>query len=231
MIEAHLKVQRTARYFAIWQEQNEPVPWDLWIVLHGYRQSARRFLGRFATMAGPQVRIVAPEGLSRFYVDEDGGGHTPEHRVGASWMTREDRENEIRDYVGYLDSLVEGLSTGEDAAPARVFVLGFSQGSHTAVRWVTLGGVKPQGLVLWGGGLPHDVDQEKGLPILRMLGVTLVSGRSDPLIPRVAVESEMGRLADLGIPSRLLEHEGGHEIEPGVLPTLATGPIIRSPTG
>jgi predicted esterase len=222
MIEGHLTVRRTARYFALWEPG--PAPWDLWIVLHGYRQSAARFLKRFADGAGPGIRVVAPEGLSRFYVDEDGGVHGPEHRVGASWMTREDRENEIRDYVGYLDDLVEALGNGPDGVPDRLFVLGFSQGCHTAARWITMGRARPDSLVLWGGNLPLDFDVEKGPGILRMLGVTLVAGRADRLVPRAALERERDRLEEWRVPVRLMEHGGGHEIESAMFRHIAGDP-------
>jgi hypothetical protein len=67
---------------------------------------------------------VAPEALSRFYVSQEPGRHCPVSVVGGTWMTREDRENEIRDYVRYLDILhdeveIEGVPTT---------VLAFSQG-------------------------------------------------------------------------------------------------------
>ena len=37
-----------------------------------------------------------PEGLSRFYLDDPRKRHGPDAPIGASWMTREDREHEIR---------------------------------------------------------------------------------------------------------------------------------------
>ena len=52
----------------------------------------------------PQRLIVAPEALSRFYVESSGKTHADTH-VGASWMTREDRLSDIEDYVEYLDAL------------------------------------------------------------------------------------------------------------------------------
>ncbi len=49
-------------------------------------------------------------------------------------MTKEDRENEIADYVDFLDAVF-----GEVVTPgARVTVLGFSQGVATAARWLAL---------------------------------------------------------------------------------------------
>jgi predicted esterase len=220
MIEGHLTVSRTARYYALWEPGR--VPWVLWVVVHGYRQAASRFLTRFKGIASPGRRIVAPEGLSRFYIDEDGGPHGPEHRVGASWMTREDRDSEIRDYVGYLDTLVEALVAGPDGAPARIVVLGFSQGGHTAARWVSLGRVRTSSpLVLWGSSLPVDLDPGRGMECLRESGVILVRGTRDPHAPAHRLKSEVDRLQALRIPYRVVEHPGGHEIHEPTLNGLS----------
>jgi hypothetical protein len=59
---------------------------------------------------------VAPEGLSRFYFE--GGFHGPGSKVGATWMTREDRLAKIEDYVGYLDALHDAVFARAVRRPA-----------------------------------------------------------------------------------------------------------------
>ena len=44
---------------------------SVWLVLHGYRQLADRFVARFEPVASPERLIMAPEGLNRFYLDND----------------------------------------------------------------------------------------------------------------------------------------------------------------
>jgi hypothetical protein len=61
------------------------------LVTHGYGQLAKTFIRRFEPIMDAQTLVVAPEGLSRFYW---GGFDGP---VVASWMTREDRLDEIAD--------------------------------------------------------------------------------------------------------------------------------------
>ena len=140
--EAHVRVPRTARY---WTLDADAPPRELWYVLHGYKQLARRFMRRFTPVHGGARRIVAPEGLSRFYIEQEPGRHGPTSVVGATWMTREDRLNEIRDYVDYLDRLHREVAADAEAAP--VTVLGFSQGVATAARWVVQGAVRALGAV------------------------------------------------------------------------------------
>jgi len=213
--EHHVAVIKTARYWSI----GEPsVPdGELWIVLHGYKQLARRFLRRFTAIAGPCREVVAPEALSRFYVSPKPGRHGPESVVGATWMTREDRLHEIGDYVAYLDRVAEETRAHE----RRLTVLGFSQGVATATRWAVQGAIRPVRLVLWGDVLPHDLDPVEGAEALRGVDVVLVRGSDDRALSEERTGWETGFLGDAGIRHRVLAYEGGHEIDPVALRTLA----------
>lgn len=213
----HLEVLRTARYALAGGPGGTPK--ELWVVLHGYRQLASRFLRRFHGLAGPDRWIVAPEALNRFYLDDGPGRHGPDAPVGATWMTREDRGAEIRDYVRYLDRLLDHLVQGLESAPA-LGVLGFSQGVHTAARWVTLGGARPVRTVLWGADLPEDLDPERAAAALGATDLVLVQGRADPH-RRVAVEAKQDeKFRAMGLRPRRVDHEGGHDLDRAVLEPL-----------
>jgi len=95
--EKHITVSRTARYFTLGELSQSTK--DIWIVLHGHRQLAGDFINIFNELAVEGSFIIAPEGLMRLYIKGDYGD------VGASWMTKEDRESDINDYVKYLDKL------------------------------------------------------------------------------------------------------------------------------
>lgn len=217
--ERHLEVPRTARY-ALLGRPGEAVE-EVWLVLHGYRQLARRFLRRFRSLDDGTRFLVAPEGLSRFYLDDDGGRHGLQHRVGASWMTREDREAEIHDYVRYLDRLVERTFEEVDTSEVRLRVLGFSQGCHTAARWTVLGGAPPDQLVLWGAYLPPDLDPEAAARRLGELDLLLVRGDDDGHADHERARGEAARLEAWGVSYRTLRYSGGHEITEEVLERVA----------
>src|SRR5690606_29110285 len=112
MREQHTTVPRTARYYTLGRAG--PELGQVWFVCHGYGQLAARFIRRFRGLDNGRRLIVAPEALSRFYVGDHGGPHGPESRVGATWMTREDRLREIDDYVRYLDLLHDHVMAGAD---------------------------------------------------------------------------------------------------------------------
>lgn len=216
MNERHLEVARTARY---WTAGDESGPREVWFVLHGYKQLARRFLRRFEPIAGPGRLVVAAEALSRFYVSAGSGRHGSASVVGATWMTREDRENEITDYVRYLDRLADVVLRPLEAP--KVVVLGFSQGVATATRWVVHGGVRPERLLLWGDFTPPDLDLEAARQAFEGVDVVAVRGNDDPaLSPRLA-EEEAVRLHEASLHVRSVRYDGGHDIDADTLIALA----------
>jgi predicted esterase len=212
--EHELVVRRTARYYTLGGGDPHAVR-QVWLACHGYGQLAGRFARHFESIAGPERLIVLPEGLSRFYVDEAAREH-----VGASWMTREHRQAEIADYVAYLDAVYAAA-----ADPARrdlhVTAFGFSQGASTVSRWAALGRTGVNRLVLWGGELPPDLDLGAARSRFAGLEVVLVRGSGDTLITAKVVDSAARRLAEHRIRQRVVEFEGGHELDGGVLATLA----------
>jgi predicted esterase len=194
----------------------------VWFVLHGYRQLARRFIRRFDVVADGTRLVVAPEALSRFYVEGEVARHGPASVVGATWMTREDRESEIRDYVGYLDALARRVLADVAGAPP-VTVLGFSQGVATAARWVTYGDVRPRRIVLWGDSLPPDLDMERAAGRLARADLVIVLGSEDRSVSELSQAEEAGRLAAAGIAHRRVTYAGGHDVDADALASLLVG--------
>jgi len=212
---------RTARYYTLGGEG--PVA-EVWVGLHGYGQLAERFLRPFEAVAAPGRLVAAPEALSRFY------DHAHEH-VGASWMTREDREAEIADYVRYLDGVFADacLRCGADPHTVRLVVLGFSQGAATAARWLALSPLlaarvpRADRLVLWGADLPHDLDLAAVSPWLSAVGLVLVMGDADEYAGPERVAETERRLREADVPYHLVRYPGGHRVDPDVLKALADG--------
>lgn len=216
MQEHRLSVTRTARYFALGDPARAG---EVWFVCHGYGHLAARFLEKCRALDDGRRYVVAPEGLSRFYLSES----PTERRVGASWMTREDRLSEIDDYVRYLDAVYAHVCGLVDRSRVAVHALGFSQGAATVSRWVAMGQARVDRLILWGGELPPDLDLTSSSVVdrLRASRVSLVYGRSDQFItPKVTAEIAE-RLRTCGIPYREMAFHGGHELDDAVLEQLA----------
>jgi predicted esterase len=214
--EHHLTIPRTARYYTLGGQV--PAPAEIWVVCHGYGQLAGRFLSRLETLDDGRRLIVAPEGLSRFYVDGTG----PAAKVGASWMTREDRLSEIEDYVRYLDAVYEAACRPVAGAGAALTVFGFSQGTATASRWAVRCRRKVDRLVLWAGLLPPDVEPGAHRALLNALDLVLVLGDRDEFTGAAALAGQRAALESAAVRHRLVTFDGGHRIDADALRRLVT---------
>lgn len=218
MQERHIVVQRTARYYV----QGEASARELWIALHGYSQLAKRFLRRFQALATPDRCIVAPEALNRYYSEYAPGFHAPDARIGATWMTKEDRAAEIADYVAYLDALHAQLLAERAEPPARTVLLGFSQGVATAARWAAHAHARLDDVILWGGYLPPDLPLEPQL--FGAARVRFVYGRHDGYTPPDRVQPHSAALTAAGVAHEVVWFDGGHDIDAATLRALAGPP-------
>ena len=166
--------------------------------------------------------IVAPEALNRFYLDTSPRPHGPDAKIGATWMTREDRENEIRDYVRYLDQLTATIvRQNEGGKPPRLMLFGFSQGVATVCRWFTLGKTEPDAVVLWSGHVPFDLNVDVAADRWRSTPVFVVWGSEDAKVNAPGIERDRVRFESAGVSSSRLEFQGGHELDAPTLQQLA----------
>jgi predicted esterase len=217
--EHHIIVPRTARYYT---RGSEHAPVDqLWFACHGYGQLAARFAEYLAALDADRRLVVAPEALSRYYLNTAAGGTHAQARVGATWMTREDRLNEIEDQGRYLDALHAQICGRLDGALPTLTVLGFSQGAATVARWVVRGTVAVHRLVLWGGRFPPDLDLDTHRARLAAMRVTVVIGSRDEYISADDIAAERERLERAGVPAQFVSFDGGHRLDRKVLRHLA----------
>src|SRR2546423_12277371 len=180
--QRHLNVPRSARY-AILGSATADLS-EVWFVCHGHGQLAARFLSRFLPLEREDRLFIAPEALSRYYLaPHKVGPHPPGTPVGASWMTSEDRDAEMDDYIGYLDLLHDMIFSVVERANVRVWTLGFSQGVSTVARWVAKGKVDPQRVVLCSGMLPAELDERGATPLAAHAPLTITYGDSDEFAP------------------------------------------------
>lgn len=196
-------VQKHARFF-LSQEPHAGIR-KVVFVLHGYGQSAEHFLRKFRPAFKNDVLWVAPEGLHRYYTQGSSG------RVGASWMTREAREDDIADYVHFLDQVWSTLKP-QIASNCEIEVLGFSQGAATAARWVAFGAVKPARVIFWGGLFPPDMDWERSASTWQDLPVESIIGDADEYYSDEEFRSYYEPLKKYFGVLRSHTFEGGHTI-------------------
>lgn len=216
--EHHIAVAKTARYHTL--GELTPGTREVWFALHGHAQLSTYFIRHFAALDDGTRLIVAPEGLNRFYLEQTHWKGAGEARVGATWMTREDREHEIIDYVNYLDALHDAVFSGTARPSVTVTVLGFSQGVSTACRWLCRGRARADTLVMWAGPLPPELDAA-ALGPLRAARIVRVIGDSDDTASPEIRAAEAERTAALGLRAEEMAFAGGHQLDAAVLKQIA----------
>ncbi len=207
-----LKTTKTAHIYTF--NRFTPETTSVWIVLHGYGQMAKYFIRKFNVLP-PQHFVIAPEALSRFYVQGYSG------RVGANWMTKEDRLTDIDDYIAYLDQVYEKFVwQNANAGKVQINVVGFSQGGATAARWVSKTRFKVDNLILWSCIFPEDVnfpEIEK-----KALNYYVLYGLNDEFNVGEQVQKMKPILEQNRVNCRFIPFEGNHTIPPDVLKHLVT---------
>jgi len=213
MEEYGIAVKKTARYYTHGKDITRAH--RIWFVLHGYGQLAKYFIKSFEHLDPEQNYVIAPEGFHRFYLEGFSG------RVGASWMTKEARLDDIRDYVNYLDSVYEALNISREI---EVILLGFSQGVATATRWIAMSEkARFDRLVFWAGSFPPDINPEKAMTSLGKIPVHCVIGDKDPFINQEQIESTENHLKKLNINPKWHRYSGDHRI-----PAVALKEVIKT---
>lgn len=210
MKENHISVTKTARYYTL-GELNEQTE-DIWFVCHGYGQLAGYFIKHFEALNDGKTFVIAPEGLSRFYLGEFTG------RVGATWLTRDDRENEIQDYINYFEQLFAPILANESVKNARINFLGFSQGATTICRYLAFKKhTRIDNLVMWAGSFPHDVSPELANSVFGKVPTYVVYGDKDQFLEHINLPEYEEKLKAMGLPYEIIPFEGKHEMNKEVL--------------
>ena len=208
----HLTIRRRQRY-AVRGEGRAPR--RVWFALHGWGQTAPRFLRHFEGLDDGSRLLLAPEGLHRHYLDHE------DRRVGASWMTSEDRLTDIEDYVAYLDRLADRTLSELDRQPERVVALGFSQGVHTLARWLSFGEARIDAAAFWGSHLPPDLDPVEHVERWRECRVAVVAGSEDPHFGSTKVDEALERLTAAGLSPMSVAFQGAHRVDGEALHRVA----------
>ena len=197
----------------------------IWFALHGYGQLATRFLRPFEGLIPADTCVVAPEGLSRFYLESPRADGSHMQRIGATWLTRESRDTEIEDVRLWLDRVhdeVVGESLRARGVSPSTAVLGFSQGVATAMRWVASGHVRPRCFVAWAGGLAHDVAEDDFRARLIGADTVLVAGLRDSFATEEARAKVRADFAQYHAAPREISYDGEHHLDSATLVELLT---------
>lgn len=206
----HVPVSTEASYCTLnnLTEKTERV----WLVFHGYGQLAHYFIKKFEILDPEKNFIIAPQGLSKYYLNGFYG------RVGASWMTKEDRLTDIQNQYSYIDSV---LKDAGDISTKKLIYFGFSQGTATMGRYAGHAKIPFEKMVIWAGTFPPDIESQEYDFLTRREEISYFTSKQDPFFKPEMVDTQNEVISKIfGMPPLLKWYEGEHTVIPELLKTI-----------
>ncbi len=191
-------------------EGNINNPSTIWIILHGYGQLSEHFIKKFHSLDKNSNLLIVPEALSKYYINGNNG------RVGATWMTKHEREVDIEDNHNYLDAVYNKYVPNH--FKGKVVLLGFSQGAATAARWLSTTNRNFHHLILWASVFPPDLKLNSFKQ--KNVTTTLLIGNRDEYLSENDMKTHCQWAKENSFDIELLTFEGNHNIFPEPLKKL-----------
>ena len=178
----------------------------VWIVLHGYGMLSEFFIKKFECILNEKTVVIAPEGSNRFYLNNNYS------RVGASWMTKVDKEKDIEDNISFIETLYTKIVDDIGHNNFKLKTLGFSQGGATLVRWIMSNSIKVDSLILWGSDIPQDSLTAQNKSRWSSINIKIVIGKKDEYISDENKKKVIDAVNSYGLSYKLIEYDGPHKI-------------------
>ncbi|MEN9440254.1 MAG: hypothetical protein RLZ33_330 [Bacteroidota bacterium] len=199
----YIQSSKTFRYFTLGNPEKAK---KILFVLHGYGQLPEYFIQKFNDL-GEDYFIIAPEGMHRFYLKGSSG------RVGASWMTKEERLTDISDTISYLNTLYTQVAQQFDMN--QISILGFSQGAAAAARWFYSNEKLASQLIIWASVFPPDLERSSEINPSNSLSNKFVIGKQDEFFDEQQQNELMHFYKENGF--EVFRFDGKHDIDPSTL--------------
>ena len=184
----------------------------VWLVFHGYGQLAEFFIKKFEGLDPKKNFIIAPQGLSKYYLEGVYG------RVGASWMTKEDRLTEIDNQYSYIQAVLEDIG---DISKKQLVYFGFSQGTATMGRFAAYAKIPFHQMIIWAGTFPPDTNPQDWKYLTENEEIHYYTSRDDVYFKEEMIDNQKKTLMEaIGREPQLHWYEGGHRVIAEIIKTL-----------
>ena len=211
MEEQHITYQHSAPYYKLNSYTKKTK--RIWIVFHGYGQLAKFFIRKFEHLDKDENYFIVPQGLHKYYLEGFYG------RVGASWMTKEDRLNDIQNQYAYIDAVLENEPI--DWENVELIYFGFSQGVATMTRYAAHAKRVFNQMIIWAGTFPPELQFEDFKYLTGSEKVKYFTGTQDPFLEEGMEEKQRIRVMEaMDIEPEVIWFEGKHEVIPDLLLTI-----------
>ena len=177
----------------------------VWVGLHGYGQLVQFFARHFRSLATEERAFVIPQVPHKFYLN---GVHG---RVGASWITKDERLVDIANQRLYLGFVFQWIK--QQAPKATIHCVAFSQGVATIMRCIGHPDVQPSSILALAGSWPPDID-ETNREALEELRFKACFGTRDEYITTEKQQEMRGYyLEKYNFEPSVSVYEGGHSFD------------------
>jgi len=184
---------------------------NIWIVCHGIGFLSKYFISYFKDLNTDENYIIAPQAPSKYY-------QTKAYKyVGASWLTKENRDLEIENVLNYLEAVMDLENLPKDK---NIILLGFSQGVSIVTRWMAKRKILCNHLVIHSGSIPTEFDASN-FSYLPNLKTTIIYGDKDEYLTPSKIEAQLTYAQSIFPNSpELIKFNGRHVMHPGSLEKL-----------
>lgn len=209
-MEHHIDFNFSAPYYTLNTLSDQTT--DVWIACPGYGQLGKYFIRRFDVFDAEKHFVIALQGLSKFYLPD-------QKNVGASWMTKEDRETDMDNQRSYFDAVINEAFQGRPLANFKIHLMGFSQGVSMISRMAAHSKIDFDTLVLWAGGFPPELSQADFDHIRSTAKLKVVIGSNDEFYSLDKnYQPEVEKMeAAIGLKPEIIVFDGIHEVKREVL--------------
>ncbi|MFZ1678870.1 MAG: hypothetical protein WAT91_16420 [Saprospiraceae bacterium] len=182
----------------------------VWICLHGYGELGKYFIRHFEFLDPGENLVIVPEGMNRYYTDEI------HERLAANWMTKEDRLDEIADYILFLETLRSKLSWDKNPN-IKIIYFGFSQGVTTLIRWLTTIHPRADYILMWAGAIPDDIAFDHSRLYFEKIMSHYFIGDMDRYLKKESMQIMKKLLEQTGMNTEIHSFAADHRIDDDVL--------------
>lgn len=186
---------------------------NVWFCCHGLGFLSRYFIQYFNGLDPDENYIIAPQAPSKYYQKSDF------KHVGASWLTREETQQETENVLNYLDAV---FASEEIPVDKRLILLGYSQGVSVAMRWLASRKLNVDTLVIHSGGIPKELSPQD-FDFLTTTQVELWYGTEDEYLTEKRINEETRRAKEMfGEALKIIPFEGKHVVNRALINQLGS---------
>lgn len=193
---------------------------NIWIVCHGIGFLSKYFINYFKDLKPGFNYVIAPQAPSKYY-------QTKAYKyVGASWLTKENRELETENVLNYLDAVLKNENLPTDK---NIILMGFSQGISVVTRWIAQRKINCDYLVLHSGSIPTEFNPDSFAHLPDLI-TTVIYGTEDEYLTQKKLNTQLNYANKIfPNPVKVITFEGKHEMSKQSLSDLFPSDDIETP--